>query len=435
MHGISSKNADINKNFENWLKYTPATELEYVNPIKISRDLDISYHDIQVYLNELCDLNIATCMIKTKCINCNEVIFINIEDIDEKCECENCEYVFTPGKYIKIANGNYQNINDIVYEIDEEYFRNNAKEEVSMSIGQILNRNKGSNTKIIDFINSNSDVNALSESSIGEDKMKKIFISHCSKNRKISDSICDLLKDIKVPTERIYYSSYEETGAGYLENCLNSISSEFKENELLVIFILSKEFYKSNVCLAEMGATWVTTENYIPIILPPLDYSDVNGAVDHMKNSICLSDLNLSTKLDKFKDTVEDFIGIEDKVQTSEWTRYKKKFMDSVDDYNKNLKEVLVEIEDIRTLDNKLLLKINAENNTKNTYMCEDIKAILKIKDSEDVIIEIDDWTVSSLELNPLEKISFFISKELENKIKRSRILKEESLIEIGYYK
>ena len=46
MHGISSKNVEINKKFENWVKYTPSTELEYVNPINISRDLDISYHDI-----------------------------------------------------------------------------------------------------------------------------------------------------------------------------------------------------------------------------------------------------------------------------------------------------------------------------------------------------------------------------------------------------
>ena len=36
-----------------------------------------------------------------------------------------------------------------------------------------------------------------------------------------------------IKNSQIYYSSYEETGAKYLEDCFSRIEEEFNENELL----------------------------------------------------------------------------------------------------------------------------------------------------------------------------------------------------------
>ncbi len=188
--------------------------------------------------------------------------------------------------------------------------------------------------------------------------MKKIFISYSSKNENISNYLYDLLKKIGVKTNNIYYSSKEETGADYLDNCLESISDEFKNNELLVIFMLSNEFYKSDVCLAEMGARWVTTNQYIPIIIPPLGYSNIRGVLDPMKNSIALTDSNISTKLDKFKSKIEGFLGLDEVIELSEWTTCKDEFINNIQSISSKTKELSKKIVDIKINGNIITYKV-----------------------------------------------------------------------------
>lgn len=275
----------------------------------------------------------------------------------------------------------------------------------------------------------------LLENNEKTNKNKKIFVSHCSKDRHITDGFVDLLKIIGVKDNEIYYSSYEETGADYLEDCLDRIKKEFEENELMILFMISRDFYKSKVCLAEMGATWVTSfERYIPIILPPLEYNDIQGVIKGTQNGILLTSNEVKTKLGQLKGKIEEYLDIKDRVSSTEWDRARDKFIKIIKDVQQNSTVLHYNIEDITIYNNRLIAKIYVQNNTKSRIELEEVKINLKVRDTEDIEFAIDDWSVRSVVVQPLESVTFFISFELKDKVRRSDISGKNSKINVLYY-
>lgn len=123
----------------------------------------------------------------------------------------------------------------------------------------------------------------------------KIFISHSSLDSKIVEKVIDTLEAIGVPSDKIFCSSFEGYGVKLGSDFLDVIKNEL-DNEVLVLFILSNNFYSSVVSLCEMGATWVKTNQHIPILIPPFNYGDIKGVIptthgmkiNEKKNSIRL---------------------------------------------------------------------------------------------------------------------------------------------------
>lgn len=435
MHGKSLNHARVDRSFRRWINSVPITELEYINPSILSKDLGININEIYEYLNDLCENKLALKILKVTCPNdsCNEEVFVYEDSLGHKYECEDCFHVFTPKKYIEFGNGNYNNIRGILYEVNKEDFL--EEETKNIRITDILKVDSSKEAKVIELKdNKKIEVIKTEDKILEGDKMKKIFISHSSKNKNISDYLYDLLKKIGVKSNNIYYSSREETGADYLDSCLESISDEFKNNELLVILMLSNEFYKSDVCLAEMGATWVTTNQYIPIIIPPLGYSNIRGVIDSMKNSIALTDPSISTKLDKFKKTIEEFIGLDEVIELSEWTTCKDEFIKNIKSISSETEELTKRIVDIKVNGNIITYKVIIENNTKLRYQFEDAKVTIKMKDGNNHDIEINPEVISSMAIQPFEHLTLFMWSELETTIKRVNIDLNKSSIEIGYY-
>lgn len=265
-------------------------------------------------------------------------------------------------------------------------------------------------------------------------KDKKIFISHCSRNRTITDEFVNLLKSCGFSNNQIYYSSYEENGAEYLESCLDSIRREFEENELIVLFMLSREFYESNVCLAEMGATWVNNVKYIPIVVPPLEYADIKGVVNPMQNSIMLLDSDAETKFDKLLCNLQEFLQIQNNPVSSEWTRIKNSFLKKVQNYAQTIIPVDSKISSIKILDDQVVLKIKLKNITNNRYEFEGINISLNMKNGTKFEKYIDDWSIKSIVLQPAEEINFYISFNNEKNLKVSQINTNISEVRTEYY-
>ena len=269
-----------------------------------------------------------------------------------------------------------------------------------------------------------------------KNKIKKIFISHCSKDKYIVNKFVDLIKSIGVKNEQIYYSSYEETGAEYLEDCFDRIEQEFKENELLVIFMISRDFYKSEVCMAETGATWVLCEkNYIPVILPPYEYNNIRGVVRSTQNSLLLDSPEISVKLEKLKENIEKFLKIEDKVSNTEWVRKKEEFIGYIEEQVKKIEDLQYEIKDIKIVDSKIVCKIFLKNNTYERQRLESSNICIMSKKGDEETREINDWTITSVVVQPFEEVYFYISIDKTEKIKfNSEIDKKNSSIDIRFY-
>lgn len=144
---------------------------------------------------------------------------------------------------------------------------------------------------------------------------KKIFISHSSLDIKIVEKVIDILEAIGVPSNKIFCSSFEGYGVKLGSDFLEVIKKELDSN-VLVLFILSSNFYSSVVSLCEMGATWVKTNKHIPILIPPFEYDDIKGVIPTTHGM----KINEKDKLNSLKDIVADFISLEP-LNTSVWER------------------------------------------------------------------------------------------------------------------
>lgn len=272
-------------------------------------------------------------------------------------------------------------------------------------------------------------------SNTNEKKNKKIFVSHSSENRNITDKFVELLKIIGVKNNQIYYSSYEETGVEFLQNCLERISQEFNQNELLVIFMISREFYNSKVCIAETGATWVTdSDKYIPIIIPPYSYNNLEGVVSPTQAAIKLNDLNVSTKIEHLKSKIEEFIGIEKSADASEWTRAKDAFIANVVDITNNLNGIDAELIDFLVDETSPLVKIKLVNNTQHRMKLEEINISLNIDGEGSKELKLNNVIIKKLAIKPLEEITVYLPVDIQLDIKRSKIRLKDSCINLDFY-
>ncbi|EGQ9063826.1 toll/interleukin-1 receptor domain-containing protein [Vibrio parahaemolyticus] len=146
--------------------------------------------------------------------------------------------------------------------------------------------------------------------------INKIFISHASKDADVVEEIIELLEAIGVESNQIFCTSFEGYGIDLGENFLDAIKTELSSDSM-VLFLLSEHFYKSPVCMCEMGAAWVLSKEHIPIVVPPLTYSDIQGVLP-LTQGMLLTD---SLKLNSFKEKIEKTFNITNGLSFSTWER------------------------------------------------------------------------------------------------------------------
>jgi|GEM_PF-1040380 len=116
----------------------------------------------------------------------------------------------------------------------------------------------------------------VEKQTIKTSNMNKLLISHSSKDDPKIKPFIDLIEAIGVPHTSIFYSSHPAYGVGLGENIFTRLKTEL-EGDVFALFMLSDNFYNSPVCLCEMGAVWIKSNKQIPILIPPFDFSNVQG--------------------------------------------------------------------------------------------------------------------------------------------------------------
>lgn len=158
-----------------------------------------------------------------------------------------------------------------------------------------------------------------------------LFISHAASDKKIVGAFVELLYRIGLLEKDMFCSSISELGVpikediyGYLRNLLDS-------DNVIPVFMLSKNYYQSAACLNEMGAVWLKQNDYFTFILPGFTFKDIKGAINPSKRAIKLENSNRELKEDltMFKNslcTIFDLAPISE--QRWEWCR--DEFIDSI---------------------------------------------------------------------------------------------------------
>jgi len=144
----------------------------------------------------------------------------------------------------------------------------------------------------------------------------KVFISHSSQDTPFVEELIEILECVGLTAESIFCSSFAGYGVNFGENFLDKIKNELN-NDTLVLFVLSRKFYASPVCLCEMGATWIQTKDHIPILIPPFDFSDVKGVIPLTHGF----KLNEPPQLNLFKKKIESMFHVAAPLNDAAWER------------------------------------------------------------------------------------------------------------------
>ena len=153
----------------------------------------------------------------------------------------------------------------------------------------------------------------------------KVFISHSSKDAHYVEELVESLEIVGLPSERIFCTSFEGYGIRLGEDFLDAIKDQLND-ETLVLFVLSKNFYASPVCLCEMGAAWVQSKEHIPILVPPFDFKDIEGVIPLTQGF----KINEPLKLNLFKEKVESLFNIEATSSVSSWERKRDRIISRI---------------------------------------------------------------------------------------------------------
>lgn len=126
---------------------------------------------------------------------------------------------------------------------------------------------------------------------------ESIFISHSSKDKKYAESLVELLIKKGINPKKIRCTSFEETGFKLGEiDFLEKIKLELLEKPLFIC-LFSENYLKSPICLNEMGAGWITSDNYFILLTPETDFNLLKNTVFERVHSIKIDEKSSIAKL------------------------------------------------------------------------------------------------------------------------------------------
>ncbi|MBN7816799.1 toll/interleukin-1 receptor domain-containing protein [Algoriphagus pacificus] len=117
-----------------------------------------------------------------------------------------------------------------------------------------------------------------SKNEVAEKGMNKIFISHSSRDIEYVEEVVEMLKVIGLSRNQIFCSSFEGYGVELGEDFLERIKSEINSNSI-VLFVITPNYFESQISMCEMGAAWVLSKIGIPILIPPLGFDDLRAVI------------------------------------------------------------------------------------------------------------------------------------------------------------
>lgn len=159
-------------------------------------------------------------------------------------------------------------------------------------------------------------------------KKRKLFISHAFNDKESVEKIISLFEFLGLGDSNMVCSSIDGYGIPLGEDIFEYLRNLYIDSELFVLYIHSQEYYKSAVCLNEMGAAWVIKTEYCSILLPGFEYKDMRGVVKSGTIAIKLDNEDATTRLNELKEKLVEFFSLPVKNQNA-WERHRNNLLKS----------------------------------------------------------------------------------------------------------
>lgn len=231
--------------------------------------------------------------------------------------------------------------------------------------------------------------------------MKKIFVSHASKDSAIIDDFVKyiLVAGMKIDKSEIAYTSSEEMGVEPGESIPDYIKNNIA-NSTVFISMISNNYNVSPVCMQEIGHVRSSDKRNIQILLPGATYNMLPFGYQHIKaieidkkdslKRLCeviekqliieeLDELNCAKNIDLFIEKLNETLRIKEiATQVSKIQIEKINYLEQITEFeielteigktfeltNKNLNDFTIEPDKYDKEKLEYLLKLNIENKT-----------------------------------------------------------------------
>lgn len=92
-----------------------------------------------------------------------------------------------------------------------------------------------------------------------------------------------------------------------------------------VMALISEAYYASPFCMCELGGVWLQSKSFLPVIVPPIDYSGLKAVL----NGLQVSKLTSEDDLDELRDELIERLGIKGH-KTPRWNSKRKSFLEGL---------------------------------------------------------------------------------------------------------
>lgn len=136
-----------------------------------------------------------------------------------------------------------------------------------------------------------------------------------------------------MPEEALLCSSISEIGVPIKVDIYDYLRDTISKDNIIPIFMLSENYYKSLACLNEMGAVWIMQKDYYIFLIPPFSFGDIGGAINLNKKGIRLecsnkNELyNLRDGLNQFRSQMESVFNLK---KLKNWERKRDVFIEKI---------------------------------------------------------------------------------------------------------
>lgn len=168
---------------------------------------------------------------------------------------------------------------------------------------------------------------------MNNENFKKIFISHSSEDEEIIKYFVDdiLIGVLGFFHTDIFCTSLDGMKIESGEDWRKQIEVHLNTAPLSILFI-TPNYKMSEICQNELGASWIVSDNVVPLIVEPITYSNV-GILQEVRQ---VEKVTNEKGLDRLKDKIIKIFDIPNRrIKSDRWTSKKREFITKTNIYLK----------------------------------------------------------------------------------------------------
>lgn len=165
---------------------------------------------------------------------------------------------------------------------------------------------------------------------------KRIFISHKTECMEFGKFLIRCLEltglDVK---STVIFSSVNEFGVPHDQDIYDYLRGCFRD-DLYVIFLFSRAFYNSNMCIAETGAAWATNKKYSNVVID-MGFGGIDRPINNAQIGVSFANLDDDELVQKVRDLIKSALSNTGYENLPEDTFIEQKVMEALDEYKDRL--------------------------------------------------------------------------------------------------